>query len=316
MSVKFVTAALCCVVYKSVMGTAFQPVVSPPLQSKLGNPYHFHQKSANLASFLTEQCKVQRAKCLHLTHSDKESSNAGSKTMSNTLLSNKTRATAVYALILANLGLFLADKVFQVPFVMQRLYLFHKRWRWWQPLTTCFCHSDKNHLSSNLFLLLLFGRSVEDDLGWGGLIFSYVVCGVIASISSLILLPKSTVSIGASGAVFGLFAVSTVAKLSWEELLDWRKLVEVTVLGEFVFRQVASELSVAAKGGRFGINHVAHLSGAMAGFVMTIGMRTIVANFEQAEKEQQKQKEERQKHAKEEMQKAKEKSPWLDKKTD
>ena len=96
-------------------------------------------------------------------------------------------------------------------------------------------------------------------------------------------------SIGASGAVFGLFAVSTIAKLSWEELVDWRKLVEVTVLGEFVFRQVASELSVAAKGGRFGINHVAHLSGAIAGLVMTLGMRGIVATFERNEEEKQKQ---------------------------
>ena len=201
--------------------------------------------------------------------------------------SSNTRVTAVYALILCNLGVFLADKVFRVPFVTRRLYLFHSRWSWWQPLTTCFCHSDRRHLSNNLFLLLLFGRSVEDDLGWGGLVLSYAFCGVLASLASLLLLPTATVSIGASGAVFGLFAVSTLTKLSWRELYDWRKLVEVAVLGEFVFRQLASEVSTAARGGRAGINHVAHLSGAAAGILMVLVMRATVANFERSEKQRQ-----------------------------
>jgi len=196
----------------------------------------------------------------------------------------RTRTTAVYALILINLAVFLADKVFRAPFVMHYLYLFHRRWSWWQPLTTCFCHSDRNHLSSNLFLLLLFGRSVEDDLGSGGLILSYVFCGVLASLASLILMPRHTVSIGASGAVFGLFAVSTLTKLSWREIFDWRKLVELAVLGEFVFRQLTSELSTAARGGRYGINHTAHLSGALAGVLLVFGMRMIVASSERSEK--------------------------------
>ena len=199
--------------------------------------------------------------------------------------SNKrTRTTAVYALILINLAVFLADKVLRAPFVMRYLYLFHRRWFWWQPLTTCFCHTDRNHLSSNLFLLLLFGRSVEDDLGSGGLTLSYVFCGVLASLASLILMPRHSVSIGASGAVFGLFAVSTLTKLSWREIFDWRKLVELAVLGEFVFRQLSSELSTAARGGRYGINHTAHLSGALAGSLLVLGMRVIVASSERSEK--------------------------------
>ena len=192
------------------------------------------------------------------------------------------KATAVFALMLCNLAVFLLDKVFRYRVIARQLYLFHYRWKWWQPLTSCFCHVDRSHLSNNLFLLLLFGRSVEDDLGWGGLLLSYVFCGVVSSLVSISLLPKNAVSIGASGAVFGLFTVSTLAKLSWKDL-DWRKVVEVSVLGEFVFRQITSEISTAAGGGMSGINHVAHLSGAAAGAILVYGMRTTVARFDRAE---------------------------------
>eukprot|EP00322_Chrysochromulina_rotalis_P019997 CAMPEP_0115831674 /NCGR_PEP_ID=MMETSP0287-20121206/2261_1 /TAXON_ID=412157 /ORGANISM="Chrysochromulina rotalis, Strain UIO044" /LENGTH=202 /DNA_ID=CAMNT_0003285029 /DNA_START=161 /DNA_END=769 /DNA_ORIENTATION=- len=195
--------------------------------------------------------------------------------ISRSSIQNGGGSTAVYALILINLGMFLADKVLRVP--LRNLYLYHSAARWYQPLTACFCHASRSHLSGNLFLLLLFGRSVEDELGWGGLLFAYVFCGVLANLASLLFLPSVSVSIGASGAVFGLFAVSTLAKL---ELTDWRKVVELLVLGEFVIGRVLSEVQTAATGGLAGINHVAHLSGAAAGVVLMGILRYILGKLE------------------------------------
>ena len=193
-----------------------------------------------------------------------------------------SQASAVYGLILLNFGIFVADKVLRIP-AMRSLYLYHHRWAWWQPLTSCFCHGSRSHLSGNVFLLLLFGRSVEDDASWAGLVFSFCFCGVVANLVSLLLLPAATVSLGASGAVFGLFAVSTLAKLTLRSF-DWRKLVEVAVLGEFVFGKVASEIQTAATGGVEGINHVAHLSGAAAGSVMVWLLRFSVGHMERRDK--------------------------------
>ena len=107
-------------------------------------------------------------------------------------MKSKKPATAVYALILANFLAFGADKVFRLP-LMRSLYLYHHHVQWWQPITSLFMHANRQHISGNMFLLLLFGRSVEDELGWPGLLFAFCFCGAVANLLSLLLLPTATV---------------------------------------------------------------------------------------------------------------------------
>ena len=194
------------------------------------------------------------------------------------------KPTAVYGLILANILVFFGDKVLRMP--IHSLYLSHYSTAWWQPFTSLFCHASRSHLSGNVFLLLLFGRSVEDDLGWGGLLLAFAFCGGAANFMSLLLLPSATVSIGASGAVFGLFTVSVLSGLSFREF-GWRKMVEVAVLGEFVVGKMLSEMQVAASGGVAGVNHIAHLTGAGSGVLLVLVLRTLLNKMEDAEQRKQ-----------------------------
>ena len=55
-----------------------------------------------------------------------------------------------------------------------------------------------------------------------------------ASVASYLLQPQATISLGASGAVFGLFAVSVLVKLSF----NLKKLIECGILGQFVIKQL------------------------------------------------------------------------------
>lgn len=101
---------------------------------------------------------------------------------------------------------------------------------------------------------------------------SYLFTGVGANLVSWLVLPRNAVSVGASGAVFGLFAISVLVKMSW----DWRKILEVLILGQFVIERVmeAAQASAGVSGTIYGgyslqtVNHIAHLSGALVGVVL------------------------------------------------
>lgn len=181
------------------------------------------------------------------------------------------RVNGIFWILLINLGIYLADHVFQVPWIKE-LYLYHNQPAWYQFITATFCHFSWNHLSSNLFFLYIFGKLVEEEEGNFALWFSYILTGAGANLVSWLVLPRNAVSIGASGAVFGLFAVSVLVKMSW----DWRKILEVLILGQFVVEKVMEAAQASTSlGGSFrggysvqNVNHIAHLSGALIGVVL------------------------------------------------
>jgi len=203
-----------------------------------------------------------------------------SVTLTEDITKKRKPATAVYALILTSFLAFCADNILRLP-VMNSFYLYHAHVKWWQPITSLFMHANRQHLSGNILLLLLFGRSVEDELGWPGLLFAFSFCGVCSNLLSILLLPSASVSLGASGAVFGLFSVSVLSRLSLIDCLDWRKIIEVIVLGDFALTKMFSEVKVAATGGTAGVNHVAHLGGAGAGVLLVVLLRVLLGKLEQ-----------------------------------
>lgn len=121
--------------------------------------------------------------------------------------------SGTFSLLALNYALFLADHVFHYTPVAS-LYLHHVGWHWWQFITCTFCHASWEHLSGNAFLLLIFGKAVEQEEGPLGVWLAYLFCGLGASVASLLFTPAAgkglfgaaqhAVSLGASGA--GAFA--------------------------------------------------------------------------------------------------------------
>jgi membrane associated rhomboid family serine protease len=124
----------------------------------------------------------------------------------------KTSFDGIFLILLINLASYAADHWFQLP-AMKALYLYHRFPQWYQFITSTFCHVSWSHLSSNLFFLYIFGKLVEEEEGSFAVWLSYLVTGVGANVVSWLVLPRSVVSAGASGAVFGLFAVSVLVKV-------------------------------------------------------------------------------------------------------
>ena len=174
----------------------------------------------------------------------------------------------IYVLLAILILTYAFDHILQLP--LDKLYLNHNHPEWYQFVTSIFLHAGWQHLSGNIFFLYIFGGILEEELGTSALTFTYLFCGVWANLISFFLLSANYVSMGASGALFGIFAVSILLKIR----PDWRRLVELLVLGQFFIFQVFNELSQL--GANDGVNRVAHLAGALMGLILFLVIRRLL----------------------------------------
>jgi rhomboid protease GluP len=75
---------------------------------------------------------------------------------------------------------------------------------WWRLLTSMFLHAGLLHLAFNLYFLWVIGRICEQIFGPAAYALIYFGSGLIASLVSAAWMPM-VVSVGASGALFGVF---------------------------------------------------------------------------------------------------------------
>lgn len=74
-------------------------------------------------------------------------------------------------------------------------------------LTSLFLHGGWFHFLSNMWVLYLFGDNVEDSMGPVRFLLFYLLCGVLAGGTHVLVNPDSSVPvIGASGAISGVLA--------------------------------------------------------------------------------------------------------------
>jgi len=84
-------------------------------------------------------------------------------------------------------------------------------WEYFTLLSSMFLHGGWFHLFSNMLALYIFGDNVEDRLGHGRFLVFYLVCGLAAGLTHVLLNTDSTVpTIGASGAIAGVLGAYLV----------------------------------------------------------------------------------------------------------
>ncbi|PRW58478.1 Rhomboid protease [Chlorella sorokiniana] len=177
----------------------------------------------------------------------------------------------LFAILSINFLLFAGSNLLHMP-ALASLTLNHWQPQWWQFVTATFMHANWQHLSSNAFALLVFGRMVEEEEGALGVWLTYLLAGVGGTLASYLTSPHTpTISLGASGAVFGLFMVSLIAKFK----PSLKRLLEFVILGQFVVQQVLSEFQMVASStsmrvGGMQVGHIAHLAGAAAGVLLVL----------------------------------------------
>ena len=80
---------------------------------------------------------------------------------------------------------------------------------WWRLLSAAFLHHGIVHLGMNMLALWWFGGAMEAALGRGRFLLLYAVAGLAGSAGALLLSPEA-ITVGASGAIFGILGAALV----------------------------------------------------------------------------------------------------------
>lgn len=80
----------------------------------------------------------------------------------------------------------------------------------WQLLTSTFLHVEIWHIAGNMLALYVLGPQIEAVLGRARFVALYLVSGLVGSATVLWLANEYATTLGASGAIYGLFAALAV----------------------------------------------------------------------------------------------------------
>lgn len=131
--------------------------------------------------------------------------------------------------------------------------------QWWRLLTNTFLHGGIMHIVANMYGLLFVGIFLEPVIGKTKYLIAYLLTGIIASCVS-IWWYSATISVGASGAIFGLYGVFLALLLTKVFPRDFSKAFLISTM---VF--IGYNLLMGISGG---IDNAAHIGGLLSGFII------------------------------------------------
>lgn len=81
---------------------------------------------------------------------------------------------------------------------------------WWRVFTSMFLHGSVIHVGLNMLFLWWIGAPVEQALGRARYALIYLVSGLAGSAGALLMTSPEAVTVGASGAIFGILGAAFV----------------------------------------------------------------------------------------------------------
>jgi membrane associated rhomboid family serine protease len=142
-------------------------------------------------------------------------------------------------------------------------------------LTSMFMHGGIAHLLGNMWFLWIFGDNIEDDLGRLRYVAFYLLCGLIASLSHVLMNASGEAarmpSLGASGAISGVLGAYLVMHPRRRvTILLFRIITQApgyVAVGLWFAFQIVSGLGLLG-GVDAGVAYGAHVGGFIAGVVL------------------------------------------------
>ena len=142
-------------------------------------------------------------------------------------------------------------------------------------ITSMFMHGGWAHLLGNMLFLWVFGDNIENRIGHLRYLIFYLVCGIIASLSHVLLAGSDALipSLGASGAISGVMGGYLLLFPSRRvRVIMGRGVGEVpafVALGIWIVFQVISQMGMlGGEQGGGGVAYAAHIGGFIAGLAL------------------------------------------------
>ena len=191
----------------------------------------------------------------------------GAKSVRKPKRSLGAKPIVTYALVAANVVMFVLQMV--VPGLERALFLWPAGVvafdEYYRLLTSAFLHDGPTHILFNMWALWVIGPPLERWLGRTRFVALYLLSALGGSVVVFLLTPINVPTLGASGAIFGLFAATLV--LSRKLNLDMRwiaGLIVVNLVITFVVPSISWQghlgglLTGAALGALYGYAPRAH----------------------------------------------------------
>jgi membrane associated rhomboid family serine protease len=132
--------------------------------------------------------------------------------------------------------------------------------QWFRLVSSMFLHANWLHIGFNMYVLFLLGPPLERVLGHGRFLTLYLLSGIGGSVASYWFSPINTLSVGASGAIFGLMtAWIVVGRRLDRDVTQIIVLLAINVVLGFFLR---------------GVDWRAHLGGAVTGALVALLLTT------------------------------------------
>ncbi len=146
----------------------------------------------------------------------------------------------------------------------------------WTPITSIFLHADLVHLLSNILVLLFFGMAVESEMGDAKYLAIFFLAAVTGAIAAGMFYPASTVSIGASGAIFGLVGAGMLVKPASMSVFPYLMPIPLAIIG---ILYIAYNIMGILQDPTGEISYIAHFGGLFVGLLFGIHARGILSSL-------------------------------------
>ena len=162
---------------------------------------------------------------------------------------------------------------------------------WWRLITSAFLHANLIHILFNMLALWWLGGAVETVLGRGRFLALYVVSGLAGSAGALLVTPND-VTVGASGAIFGILGALLI--LEWQQTGSLAGNALTLIAVNLVFTFTMANISIGGHIGglvggilgtlalaRFGRGHAAYGRVGLLGIagLVAVGAASIVVSY-------------------------------------